>query len=451
MERDAIDLGKMRIPRLFKIYFIPTLLGMISISAVTAFDGIFIGRGVGSNGVAAVNIAVAPMMVIMGLGLMLGMGCSVVASIQLARGKDKAARYNVSQALAFATILIGIFGGCVLAAPEWFARILGSSDTLMPLVVDYMVWIYPGLLFNIWLIIGLFVMRLDGAPKLAMWCNIITGLLNAVLDYIFIFPLGMGLKGAAIATTISYTIGGIIVIIYLGFYARQLRLIKIKLSATSLKLAMRNIGYQCRVGVSAMLGECTMALLMFVGNQVFMQWLGDDGVGAFGVACYYCPFLFMVGNAIAQSAQPIISYNYGQNQSDRVRKTERLAILTALIAGVLVTTVFILLPKPLVGLFLDTSSHAAGLAIAGLPYFAVAATFYIFNLTAIGYFQSVEKVWPSIVFALLRGIVFLVPSFLIMPRLLGIPGIWLSLAMSEMLTALIIVTYYTVRKNQRFS
>ena len=134
-----------------------------------------------------------------------------------------------------------------------------------------------------------------------------------------------------------------------------------------------------------------------------MQWLGDDGVGAFGVACYYCPFLFMIGNAIAQSAQPIISYNYGQNQRDRVRKTERLAILTALIGGVLVTT---------------------------------------------GYFQSVEKVWPSIVFALLCGIVFLVPSFLIMPRLLGIPGIWLSLAMSEMLTALTITIYYSLRKRR---
>ena len=155
-----------------------------------------------------------------------------------------------------------------------------------------------------------------------------------------------------------------------------------------------------------------LIVLMFVGNQVFMRWLGDDGVGAFGVACYY---------------------------------------FTALIGGVLVTTVFILLPKPLVGLFLDTSSHAAGLAIFGLPYFAVAATFYIFNLTAIGYFQSVEKVWPSIVFALLRGIVFLVPSFLIMPALLGIPGIWLSLAVSEMLTAVTITVYYSVRRHPRFS
>ena len=450
MERDAIDLGKMRIPRLFKIYFIPTLLGMISMSAVTAFDGIFIGHGVGAEGVAAVNIAWAPMMVLMGVGMMLGMGCSVVASIQLARDRGKVARYNVTQAIVFSALLWLVAGVPVMGFPTEFSRFLGASESLLPLVKTYMLWIYPSLVFELWLIIGLFVIRLDGAPKLAMWCNIIPGVLNAVLDYIFIFPLDMGLKGAAIATSISYVIGGLIAIGYLLFGARQLRLIRLKLSSKSLRLALRNIGYQARIGLSAMLGECTMALLMFVGNQVFMQWLGDDGVGAFGVACYYCPFLFMIGNAIAQSAQPIISYNYGQNQSDRVRKTERLAILTALVGGVLVTTVFILLPKPLVGLFLDTSSHAAGLAIDGLPYFAVAATFYIFNLTAIGYFQSVEKVWPSIVFALLRGIVFLVPSFLIMPRLLGIPGIWLSLAVSEMLTTLTITVYYSIRKRLRF-
>lgn len=448
MERDAIDLGKMRIPRLFRIYFVPTLLGMISMSAVTAFDGIFIGHGVGPEGVAAVNIAWAPMMIMMGVGMMLGMGCSVVASIQMARDREKVARYNVSQAVVFSALLVLLTGIPVMGFPTEFARFLGSSEALLPLVKTYMLWIYPSLVFELWLIIGLFVIRLDGAPKLAMWCNIIPGVLNAFLDYIFIFPLEMGLKGAAIATALSYVIGGLIVIGYLAVGARRLKLIRLKLSSKSLRLALRNIGYQARIGLSAMLGECTIALLMFVGNQVFMEWLGDDGVGAFGVACYYCPFLFMIGNAIAQSAQPIISYNYGRGQRDRVRKTERLAIITALVGGVVVTSVFILFPRPLVALFLETSSHAAHLAVRGLPYFAVSATFYIFNLTAIGYFQSVEKVWPSVVFALLRGVGFLVPSFLVMPALFGIPGIWLSLAVSEMLTAATIICYFAYRRRR---
>ena len=442
MKRDAIDLGKMRISRLFKIYFIPTLLGMISMSAVTAFDGIFIGHGVGSNGVAAVNIAWAPMMILMGVGMMLGMGCSVVASIQLARGREKVARYNVTQSLVFALLVVALLGIPVMAFPTEVAYALGSSDALLPLVTDYMLWIYPSLVFELWLIIGLFVIRLDGAPKLAMWCNIIPGVLNAVLDYIFIFPLDMSLKGAAIATAISYVIGGLIVILYLAFGARKLRLVWLKMSVMSMRLALRNIGYQCRIGFSALLGEMTIAMLMFVGNQVFMSWLGDDGVGAFGVACYYCPFLFMIGNAIAQSAQPIISYNYGQGHRERVRNTERLAMITAVAGGLLITAVFVTVPRPLVGLFLETDTHAAQLAMEGLPLFAVAATFYIFNLTAIGYFQSVERVWPSVVFALLRGVVFMVPAFLVMPRLLGVDGIWLALAVSEILTAISIIAYY---------
>lgn len=138
----------------------------------------------------------------------------------------------------------------------------------------------------------------------------------------------MGLKGAAIATSISMAIGGILVMVYLGWFAKTLRLIKLKLSRKSMRLALRNIGYQSRIGVSALLGEASMAVIMFVGNQIFMRYLGDDGVAAFGVACYYCPFIFMIGNAIAQSAQPIISFNFGKGSLDRVRNTERLAIIT---------------------------------------------------------------------------------------------------------------------------
>lgn len=100
---------------------------------------------------------------------------------------------------------------------------------------------------------------------------------------------------------------------------------------------MRNIGYQCKIGSSALLGEATLATLMFVGNQVFMKYLGDNGVGAFGIACYYTPFVFMLGNAIAQS---ILSYNYGMNFKKRVTQTEKLALKTALMCGIVVTVIF---------------------------------------------------------------------------------------------------------------
>ena len=442
MKRDSIDLGKVKISRLFRIYLIPTLLGMLSLCAVTATDGIFVGRGIGSDALAAVNICIAPTMVIMGIGLMLGVGASVVSSIHLANDNIKAARLNITQSLLTATLVVLLFLLCTLSSTETTGRVLGSSESLMPLVKDYMPWIFTACLFQSWCAIGLFIVRLDGSPKYAMWCNVIPGLLNVALDYLFIFPLGMGLRGAAIATCISCLTGGIMVMAYLCGFAAKLKLIRIKLSVTSLRLTLRNIGYQCKIGISALLGEATMGMLMLMGNLVFMRYMGDDGVGAFSIACYYCPFVFMIGNAIAQSAQPIISYNYGQGSHERIVATERLAIMSAILCGVTVTLAFILFPSSLVHLFLDSTTSAAGIAVNGFPIFSSAFVFFIFNLTAIGYFQSVEKVLPSIVFALLRGVIFIVPSFLLMPEIAGHSGIWLALFISEFSTSLCITGYY---------
>lgn len=448
MQRDSIDLGTVKIPRLFRLYLIPTLLGMLSLCAVTATDGIFVGRGVGSDALAAVNICIAPTMVMMGISLMLGVGSSVVSSIHLASGNVKAARLNVTQALATATLIVIIFLGLTLISIDTTGRALGSSNTLMPLVRDYMPWIFVCCLFQSWCGIGLFVVRLDGSPKYAMWCNVLPGLLNVVLDYIFIFPLQMGIKGAAIATCISCAVGGVMVMCYLLFFARTLRLIKIKMSRKSLRLTLRNIGYQCKIGISALLGEATMGVLMLMGNLMFMKYIGNDGVGAFSIACYYCPFVFMIGNAIAQSAQPIISYNYGKGSKSRVIATEKLAILAALGCGLAITAAFIFTPSAMVHLFLDPDLSAAKIAVKGFPVFSVAFIAFIFNLTAIGYFQSVEKVTPSIIFALLRGLIFLVPAFILLPTILNATGIWLALGISEILTALSIVGFYIYNKSR---
>lgn len=442
MNRDSIDLGSDRISRLFRLYLIPTLFGMLAICAVTATDGIFVGRGIGSDALAAVNICIAPTMVMMGIFLMLGVGASVVSSIHLASGNIKAARLNVTQAIVCASLVTSVFLLLTLSSINTTGHLLGSSAALMPLVKDYMPWIFACCMFQGWSGIGLFIVRLDGSPKYAMWCNVIPGLLNIVLDYVFIFPLNMGLRGAAIATCISCAVGGFMALYYLGFLASALRFIKIKLSKKSLMLSLRNLGYQCRIGISALLGEATMGVLMLTGNLVFMRYLGEDGVGAFSIACYYCPFAFMVGNAIAQSAQPIISFNYGKKDLRRVKMTEKLAIYSALVCGMVVTASFTMFPREMVSFFLDPNTHTARIAIDGFPAFSVAFIFFIFNLTAIGYFQSVEKVIPSIVFALFRGLIFLVPAFILLPIICHKNGIWLALGVSEFLTSLSIIWYY---------
>lgn len=449
MKRDAIDLGALDVGALFRRYFFPTLLGMLSMSAVTALDGVFVGHGIGSDGIAAVNICIPLLMFFTGVGLMAGAGASVVASIQLSRGKERIARINVTQAFGLVTIVgIGAWG-LMAAFPVQTARLLGASEHLAPMVREYLLWFLPLLLFQMWCSVSLLVIRLDGAPRFAMLCNVVAAAMTTLLGWLFVFPLDLGLMGAAFAGTLGVFAGGVMGLAYLLFFARRLRLCRLKWSAKSLRLAVRNLGYQCRVGSSALLTEATLAVLMFMGNWAFMRYLGDDGVGAFGIACYYLPFVFMIGNAVAQSAQPIISYNYGLGRQGRVARTERIALVTAVICGLVSTAAFMFLPRELVGLFIDTENAAARLAIGGFPYFAVAFVFFIFNLTVIGYYQSVERMKPATGLALLRGFVFLALSFMLLPKFAGEKGLWLALAAAECLTTAVIAVMFIARRWQR--
>lgn len=441
-----MDFAKDKISVLFNKIFYPTLLGMLSVCAVTAVDGIFVGHGTGSDGIAAVNICIPLLMLFTGLGLMSGIGCSVTASIALSKGKIKSARLNVTRAMVFISVVTLAFSVLMMSDLKKTAYVLGSSDHLSPLVEDYLFWFVPSLVFEMIIIVSMFVIRLDGAPKAAMWYSFISSAINVVLDWLFIFPMQTGVKGAALATAISVFAGGILSVRYLLFRAKFLRFHPLTFGMKSLYPFMRDIANQCRIGVSALLAEGMMAILMFMGNRVFMRYLGDDGVGAFGISCYYMPFVFMVGNAIAQSAQPVISYNYGIANYERTSAAERIALKTAVVSGALAMICFMLMPRGMVGLFLDVSVPAAQLAVGGLPYFATGFICFIVNLTAVGYFQSVENVKAATVFSMLRGGVFLIPSFLIMPRLLGTEGIWLAMPVSELFVTLSIGGYCLLKK-----
>ena len=230
-------------------------------------------------------------------------------------------------------------------------------------------------------------------------------------------------------------------LVYLLFFARTLQIVPLKVSRKSMMLACRNIGYQCKIGSSTLFGELSLGVLVFIGNLVFMHFLSDAGVGAFGIACYYTPFFFMVGNAIAQSAQPIISYNYGVSRWKEIREIRHLLLLTSFIVGCIVAALFLLMPESLVALFVDTSSDAGRIAVNGFPYFATGVVFFIINVAVIGYYQSIENIRIATTLVFLRGLVFLVPCFIFLPQLLGENGIWLAMPLTEILTTAVIVLF----------
>ncbi|MBO4332876.1 MAG: MATE family efflux transporter [Paludibacteraceae bacterium] len=439
MKRDHIDFRNAKIPALFRSIFLPTLLGMVCMSVMTMIDGAFVGHGVGSDGLAAVNIFCPLWLIMSGIGLMFGIGCSVVSSIHLSQNNLKAAHINVTQAFMAGTIALMVWL-ITETFSETVARALGASDRLLPYVLDYQRWLsrsFPAIFLQS---VGLMVIRLDGSPKYAMFCSSLPSIVNVVLDYVFLFIFHQGLEGVAIATAIGCWTGGIMVIVYILFLRQTIRLYKIKASLTSLKLTVRNLIYQMRLGFSAMLGDLFIAVLMFVGNYVFLKYLKEDGVAAYSVACYIFPFIFMTGNAIAQSAQPIISFNYGAGSKERVKEALTVALKVGLVSGMLIVLCTDFFIDFVVGIFVEAESNAAHIAKEGIPWLSICFIPYILNVVLIGYHQSIENAKQSTIYAFLRGFVLMIPCFLILPPLIGETGMWLAMPLSELISLLLIVS-----------
>lgn len=446
LNRDSIDFGRTGIGPLFMSIFFPTLLSLVFTSLLTVADGIFVGRGVGSDALAAVNIVAPLFLVTTGLAMMFGVGVSVVASIHLSRGNTKAADINITQALLVTPVLMAVLMAVVYVFRIPFLRLLGSSDILLPYAMDYLVPLLPGCVCMLVQNIGTFIIRLDGNPKFASLVGIVPGVLNVALDWLFVFPMKMGIAGSSIATTICCAVAAGMVFIYMKKKSAVVHLYRMKLSRTSLWLTCRNLGYMARNGFSSLLGELAMSVVMLSGNYVFISALGEDGVAAFSVACYLYPIVFMVNSAVAQAAQPIISYNHGAHLEERVGEVYRLSIKTAILCGALCMLILVFGSHWLISLFIQKGVPAYDYAVYGLPLFACSAIFFAMNIAIIGYFQAVEDNLRATVYMLLRGLVFLVPSFILLPKVLSPAGMWLAVPLAECLTLIVILLTKGYRK-----
>lgn len=445
MQRDSLDFKSMSVGKLFTKLLVPTIMGMAASALFTVVDGIFVGNGIGSDAMAAVNISAPIFMIITGVGLMFGMGGGILTSINLSQGKKKVANINFTQsviALVFIslvmTLLLTIF-------PHKIATLFGSDEYLMDMVVEYLFWFSISLPFTVLVVALPFFIRLTN-PKISMWAMLAATVVNIILDYLFIFVFKWGLFGAAIATDIGEFVGAAIMIIYLFRHSIAIRFVWLKLSVKSLLLTLRNVSYMIKLGFSVFLSEITISVMIISGNYVFMDYMGADGVAAYSVICYLFPIIFMVFNATVQSAQPIISYNYGCGQMKRSDNALRLSMLFTLAFAFSIMLLFICFTRSIVTLFIpDTASAAWGYAVAGLPLFATDYLFFGINIIIIGYYTSIERLRRAISLTVLRGILPVV-FFFTLPLLLDVNGIWLAVAAGDITTTVVIVILLIVDK-----
>lgn len=439
MNRDKLDFENGKISRLFRAMFFPTLIGMVFNSVLNLCDGMFVGHGVGSNALAAINIVAPVFLMCTGIGLMFGIGASVIGSIRLAEGNVKAARIIMTQAYIAGAIIFGfvVLVSLFFTRPVLYA--LGCSEILEDLATDYLLWLLPGLVFFYFQCVGMMLIRLDGSPRYAMSVQIVAAVLNIFLDWYMVFPLAMGIKGASIATSISCIVGGLMVLAYFVFFSDKLKFYRLRLTLKSLRLSIRNTGYMLKIGFATFIAELAIGIMMVTGNFTFLSRLSEAGVAAFSVGCYLFPLIFSISNAVAQSSQPIISYNYGGGQWQRVKQSLNIALATACICGAVISLGMWIGSGTLASIFIDSAEPAYAIATQGLPILGLCALPFAINITFIGYYQSCEKAARSIVYMLLRGVIFMVPGFLLLPSLIGNDGLWLAIPVSEALTAIIIV------------
>ena len=444
--RDDIDFGNGEIPKLFKKLLIPTLWGMFSTALFIITDGIFVGKGIGNNALAAINIVAPFFSVAISIGLMLGMGGSILASIHLANKKVKTARIIVTQATATASISLLIISALSLIFIDELLTTIGASPELLPLAREYGYGMIPFLITGALMNSIPFFIRLDGAPNYAMRCSVVGAILNIILDYLFIFEFGWGLFGAAIATSIGNTVGTVMAFVYLCRKDKTLRFIKIKLSSKGLRMSLRNIWYMCKLGGASLIGQSAVIIMIVCGNLVFVRELGTDGVAAFSICCYTFPLIYMIYTAVAQSAQPIISYNYANGSMQRVNEVFRISLISSTAIGVVLVLGMVIFAPQVAALFLERGTAAYKIASHGLPLFATGFISFAINMMTIGYFQSIEKINKAMIIIILRGIIFMPLFFYIMPLIWSENGGWLALPATEIATNICLIFIYRANK-----
>lgn len=431
---------KEKVSGLFWRLLLPTMLGMFFSSVFVVVDGMMVGRGVGVDGLAAVNF-ISPLFTLStGIGLMFGTGGSVQASVSLSKRKFGEANRYMMQAFLLAVAVTIVVGGLLALFPKTVASLFSTPPELMSYALEYLTTLTPAIFFNVILTVGVFFIRLDGAPNFAMTCIASSALGNIVLDYLFIFVFGWGLYGAALATVISQLIACLMILIYFVSFGKILRLHVMRQKWSVViqgigRLMKKTAWETTTLGFSAFLGDLAISLMVITGNLTFVYYLGVNGVAAFSVVCFLFPIIFMTFNAIVQSAQPIISYNMN---GDAVRSAQAvwLAMKVATLLGVLFSMVTWGWRKQIVALFLSPTTEAFEIAIEGIQWFGTGFFFFGLNIVIVGYLQSIGQSSQATFFTLLRGVFLMLLGFLILPFWFGNTGIWLAVPLAELLTLL---------------
>lgn len=435
-----VDLQNGSIGKLFFYFSFPAVTGMMVSAFYVIVDGMFIGRGIGSDGLAAINIAYPITNFLVGLSLMFGVGGATMISV--ARGKNQTSEVNrIFTHMLFLTFLVYFIALCaVILFEKDVIYFLGGNDALYNEVRGYLI---PSAWFNIFYMLSMglnAIVRNDNAPKHAMFSMIVGAVINIFLDALFIIVFKWGMWGAAIATGIAQM--GSFAFLCTHFYNENSTIIfekKLRFSPVIIWKIIVN-------GFPSFMIEFAIAVVTLLFNLVLMKMTGEMGVAAFSIVAYVSYIFRMTYNGLSQGIQPIVSFNYGAKKEDRLKKIFSLGHKTAFVTAALIIIVINIESKNIVKMFTD-NPELIDMASKGLICYTSGMFFLGANFINISYLQSMEKALLSNLISFGRSFLFVVVGILIYPKLFGIYGVWLTLPLADFTVFAMTVGGYFIKRN----
>lgn len=444
MSRSELQLARGRIRPMFWRYALPGAMSMLFMALQALVDGWIVGRLVGADALAAVNITMPIYAIVTAFAIIIGVGTQ--AQIGLHMGscnytKAKIALWSGAIGLAVFTIAGTLF---INIFSKSMVSLLGASHELMHHAVQYVYGVMPWLVGVTTLLFLDYQLKVMGQPRVAMVILTSTIILNTTLSLIFVGHFNMGTFGAGLGTGISFTIGTIFSAFY---FLRTLRRNHEMCQAKG-SFEGKTLWHIFYNGSSEGFTEVAVAIVTFMFNITLMQLSGKSGVAAFTLINNILYFGICIALGVSNGIVPIISYNYGARQFERVKKVMKMAVKTNLLCGMLFIAVLCLFSRPIIGIFVDASETAVlDIASHGAVLASIAFLFNGFNIFAASYFTAIDRPNLSLLVAALRGLIFLVPLIMLLPMLWGMNGIWLAIPIAELATAIAAFWLMKVYKN----
>lgn len=413
-------------------FALPTMVMMIFMGLYTVADTVFVSRFVNTDGLSAMNIVCPVINLVVGLGTMIATGGSAIIARKMGEGKEKSACQDFTFLVCMAVIggVIISFGGVILIDHVIWG--LGASPLLFPYCKEYLLMLLLFTPASILQVLFQNLMVTAGRPGLGMVLSVGAGAVNVLLDYVFMVPLKMGIKGSALATGIGYLVPTLFGI---WFFARGKGTLRFRCPRIDGFLLLES----CFNGFSEMVSQTAAAVTTFFFNTIMMKLSGENGVAAITIMIYTQFMLTALYIGFSMGVAPVISYNYGLGNRGRLRKIFRICI--SFVVGVSAAIFFlsILFVTGLVRVFADEGTPVFSIARRGFSIFAWSFLFSGINIFASAFFTALSDGKASAIISSMRTFVLLVLFLFTLPMVLGERGVWLAVPMAELITMIVSV------------